>query len=189
MNDINFFESIVEKKETKINRNIVLFSIISFLILYTLGYAIYNFILITKETKVLEDLRNTVENPEISKRVEEIMEKEEELKELKEMIKNIKQFDMTIEEQDILDESLINTITSKLGENIFLTSLSIQDYQIYLVGISSDEQEIADFVKRIGILNLYEDIFVSNITQKDGYYSFSINIQLRSGDNYGKQQN
>lgn len=40
--------------------------------------------------------------------------------------------------------------------------------------------------KGLETLDIHEEIFTSNISQQDNYYSFSINILLRSDDNDGQ---
>lgn len=187
MRDINFFRSFIEKKDFKISKNLILFTVCSFLILFIIGYAVYNTILIRQESKIVESLRATAEDPKILKKVEEIKSKEVEVNEYRASVEKIKQLDATIEKRDIIDEDLLNNINSKLGENIFLTSLSIQNNEIHLVGISKDKWEIAEFIKGIETLDIHEDIFASNISQQDDHYGFSLNIQLRSDDNGGHQ--
>lgn len=187
MRDLNFFESFIEKKEFKINRRIVFVTLSSFLVLSLTAYIIYNAILIRRESKIVESLKSTAEDPKILKKVEEIKSKEVEVNEYRASVEKIKQLDETIEKRDIIDEDLLNNINSKLGENIFLTSLSIQNNEIHLVGISKDKWEIAEFIKGIETLDIHEDIFASNISQQDDHYGFSLNIQLRSDDNGGHQ--
>ena len=187
MRDINFFRSFIEKKEFKIDRKLIYFAIYSFIVIFLIGYSVYNALLIRHESKIVESLKSTAEDPKILKKVEEIKSKEVEVNEYRASVEKIKQLDVTIEKRDIIDEDLLNNINSKLGENIFLTSLSIQNNEIHLVGISKDKWEIAEFIKGIETLDIHEDIFASNISQQDDHYGFSLNIQLRSDDNGGHQ--
>lgn len=187
MRDINFFRSFIEKKDFKISKNLILFTVCSFLILFIIGYAVYNTILIRQESKIVESLRATAEDPKILKKVEEIKSKEAEINEFRASVEKIRLLDSTIDNRDIIDEELLDAISSKLGDKIFLTSLSIQNDEIYIVGISKDKWEIAEFIKGIETLDIHEEIFASNISQQNDHYSFSLNIQLRSDGNGGHQ--
>ena len=186
MRDINFFESFIEKKEFKIDRKLIYFAIYSFIVIFPIGYSVYNALLIRHESKIVESLRSTAEDSRILKKVEEINKKEMEVNEFRDSVDKIKQLDETIEKRDIVDEELLSDINSKLGESIFLTSLSIQRNEIYIVGLSKDKWAIAEFQKGLETLDIHEEIFTSNISQQDNYYSFSINILLRSDDNDGQ---
>ncbi|NLK43145.1 MAG: PilN domain-containing protein [Tissierellia bacterium] len=185
MRDINFFESFIEKKEFKIDRKLIYFAIYSFIVIFLIGYSVYNALLIRQESKIVESLRDTAEDSRILDKVEEILSKEMEVNEFKALVERIKKLDKTIEERDMIDEGLLNSINSKLGDNIFLTSMSIQQNEIYLVGISQDKWAIAEFQKGLENLGIHEDIFTSNISQQDDHFNFSINIQLRGDDNNG----
>src|SRR5690554_3344333 len=106
MRDINFFESFIEKKEFKIDRKLIYFTISSFIIIFLIGYMIYNTILIRHESKIVESLRSTAEDTRILKKVEEINNKEKEVVEFRQSVEKIMQLDKTIEERDIIDEEL-----------------------------------------------------------------------------------
>lgn len=179
MRDLNFFEPYIEKTEFKIDKKLIYFTILSFVFLSLLAYMIYNVVLISQETKMVESLRATAEDPRRIKKVEEIKEKEIEVKDFKESVEKIRQLDKTIEENDIIDEAFLDGITSKMPEDLFLTSLSIQKNEVYIVGISKDKWSIAELEKGLEDLEIHEDIFVSNISLQDNHYNFSINILLK----------
>ena len=189
MRDINFFESFIDKKEFRIDRRLIYFTVFSFIIIVLLGYAVYNAILIRHESRIVESLRSTAEDSRILKKVEEINNMEMEINEFRALVEIIKELDETIEERDIIGEELLDNINSKLGEGIFLTSLSIHKNEIHLVGVSKDKWSIAEFQKGIETLDIHEEIFTSNISLREDYYNFSINILLRSDDNDGQQAN
>ena len=183
MRDLNFFESYIEKREFKLDKKLIYFSLLSLFFLSLIVYTVYYLIIISKETKIVNTLKLTVEDPNILKKVEEIKEKEIEVNEFKMSVDKIKILDKIIQERDKIDEVLLNKINDNIPEDLFLTSLSIQDEEIYIVGISRDKWSIAEFQKGLESLDDYEEIFVSNISLQNDYYNFSLNITLGSVDN------
>lgn len=183
MRDLNFFESYIEKREFKLDKKLIYFSLSSLFFLSLIVYTVYYSIMISKETKIVNTLKLTVEDPNILKKVEEIKEKEIEVNEFKMSVDKIKVLDKIIQERDKIDEVLLNKINDNIPEDLFLTSLSIQNGEIYIVGISRDKWSIAEFQKGLESLDDYEEIFVSNISLQNDYYNFSLNITLGSVDN------
>lgn len=179
MRDLNFFESYIEKSEFKIDKRIIYFSILTFAILSLIAYTIYNEIIIREKTRMVESLRLTAENPKTLEKVGKIKEKEAEVNQFKESVEKIKLLDETIEKRNIVDEVLLDKINENIPDGLFLTSLSIQEEEIYIVGISKDKWSIAEFQKGLESLENYEEIFVSNISKQENYYNFSLNISLR----------
>lgn len=179
MRDLNFFESYIEKKEFKIDKKIIYFTVSTFAILSLIGYTIYNEIVIRQEMKMVESLRLTAENPKTLEKVEEIKSKEAEVNEFSKSVEKIKLLNEAIEKRDIVDEALLDKINDNIPEELFLTSLSIQGGEIHIVGISKDKWAIAEFQKGLESIDNYEEIFVSNISKQEDYYNFSLNITLR----------
>ncbi len=179
MRDLNFFESYIEKKEFKIDKKIIYFTVSTFAILFLIGYTIYNEIVIRQEMKMVESLRLTAENPKTLEKVEEIKSKEAEVNEFSKSVEKIKLLNEAIEKRNIVDEALLDKINDNIPEELFLTSLSIQGGEIQIVGISKDKWAIAEFQKGLESIDNYEEIFVSNISKQEDYYNFSLNITLR----------
>ncbi len=179
MRDLNFFESYIEKREFKIDKKILFFTISTFMVLSLIAYSVYNQLLIRQETRTVVSLRETAEDPKTLKKVEEIKSKEVEVNQFKESVEKIKLLDKSIAERDIVDEVLLDKINDSIPEELFLTSLSIQGEEIHIVGISKDKWAIAEFQKGLESIDNYEEIFVSNISKQEDYYNFSLNITLR----------
>lgn len=179
MRDINFFEQYIEKSEFKIDKRLIYFTISTFVILSLITYTIYNAMIIKQETQMVESLRGTAENTKTIEQVEAIQAKEIEVNEFRESVDKIKQLDKTLEGRDIIDEGFIDIITSKIPDDLFLTSLSIQNRDIQIVGIAKDKWSIAELQKGLESLPDTEEIFVSNISLEEDHYNFNINITLK----------
>lgn len=186
MRDLNFFEPYVEKKEFKIDRKLVYFTLSSLVVLLLAVYFVFNAIIIKQETKIVESLRSTAEDPRTLEKVNEIKDKEIEVNDFRNSVDKITQLDKTIENRDIVDESLLNDITSKIPDDLSLTSLSIHNREVNIVGISRDKWSIAEFEKGLENLDIHEDIFISNISLQETYYNFSVNMVLRGESDDGE---
>lgn len=179
MRDLNFFEGYIEKIEFKIDKKLIYFTLSSFIVLSLVMYIIYNSMIIKQETQMVENLRTTAENSKTIEKVEAIKVKDLEVTEFRESVDKIKQLDKTLEGRDIIDEKLLDIINSKIPEDLFLTSLSIQGRDIQMVGIANDKWSIAEFQRGLEDLPDVEEIFVSNISLQEDHFSFNINITLK----------
>lgn len=185
MKDLNFFEPYIERAEIKIDRKLIYFSVSIFAFLLLGIYTIYNSIIIKEESRLVKNLKSTAENPMTLEKVGEIQAKELEVNEFRESVEKIRHLDETIAERDIIDESLLETITSRMPEDLFLTSISVFNREIQIVGIAKDKWSIAGLEKGLENLRDLEDIFISNISLQDDDYNFTINITLKDVDGNG----
>lgn len=179
MKDLNFFEGYIEKREVKIDKKLIYFTLSSFVILSLITYTIYNAMIIKQENQMVDNLKSTAENAKTIEKVESIKVKQAEVAEFKESVDKIKQLDSALEARDVIDEKLLDMITSRIPEDLFLTSLSINGRDIQLVGITSDKWSIAELQRGLEDLLDVEESFVSNISLQEDHYSFNINITLK----------
>ncbi|MDR7856126.1 PilN domain-containing protein [Tissierella sp.] len=187
MRDINFFEPYIGKKGSKLDNKIITFTLSTFIILLIIAYIVYNAVIIKQESEIVEILREMSENPMTMEKVEFIKTKETKVSEFRDYVVKIKQLDSIIERKDVVDESFLDIITSKVPKNLFLTSISIKGGDIHLIGISKDKWAIAELQKGLEDLSHIEEIFVSNISFSENYYNFNVNVRLKGVDTYGEE--
>lgn len=178
MRDLNFFENYIEKDQFKIDKKVIYFTICILIILSFFTYSIYNYMIIRQETRIVASLKTVAENPETLKNVEKIKEKEIEVKDFRDSVEKIRKLDKIIESTDIISESLLDNITLRMPEDLFLTSIEINNKDIQLVGMSKDKWAIAEFQKGLESLGNVGDIFISNISFQEDSYNFNINITI-----------
>ena len=179
MRDLNFFEPYIDKREFKITLPRILFGLIVLYLIYTIVFGIFN----QNQIRLLEgdvnDLRSIAENPKTVEKVAQIKELEAEVMTFEEEVNKIKEMDRVVEASSIIDEDYLYLITSKMPEDLFFTSLSVNNREIQIVGISKDKWAVAEFSKGLGDIDNVEEIFVSNISGQEDYYSFSMMIILK----------
>ncbi len=189
MRDINFFETQVkEKKETKSDKRIIFYAIGIFIIFSFTAYSIYNLFRIRQEKQVISKLRATAEDPALTKKVEEIKVKENEIQAFRESVDVMKNLDEKIAEKDIIGEELLNTISLRMPKDLILTSLNVGNNEIQIQGVAQDKWAVAEFSEGLKDIEESEDIFVSNITTEEGYYSFTITITLKDVSDDGEEE-
>lgn len=179
MRDLNFFEGYVEKREFKLNTKLIYFVAIGFCLLFLIGYIGYNAVVIKEENEMVNTLKQEAENPSVLSKVEEIKEKEEQLNNLKESVDKIVILDTDVAATKKIDDTLLEEINDKIPNNIFLTSISIEEERISIVGISKDKWAIPEFQKSLASLDDYGDVFVPYITLEDNQYNFALEVEKR----------
>jgi type IV pilus assembly protein PilN len=187
MKDLNFFEPYIEKSEFKFDNKFIVagICILAFLALGT--HTIYNSMVIKQETRIIQSLKITAENPTTLKKINEIRKKENEVNEFRDSVEKIRYLNQIITERDIIDENLLGTINHRIPEDLFFTSFSIFNREIQIVGISKDKWSIAELGKGLEDLESLEEIFISNISLQDNAYNFTINITLKDVEEYGTE--
>ena len=179
MKDLNFFESYIEKREINIDKQIIYYSIVTLLALFIVFYSIFNQIKIRQVSKDVAKLRSVVEDERINKKVNQISEKKKEVIEYNKSLDKIKLLDNTLEENDIIDDYLLESITSRMPDDVFFTSISIDIGNIQIIGISKDKWSIAELGKSLGAIEEFKEVFITNISSEEDNYDFTLNINLK----------
>ena len=189
MKDLNFFEPYIEKKEFKIDREVIMFFVSIIFVFSIIIYSISNQVKISRLTKKDSKLKGQVENQNIIEKVEDLQSQENDINYLKGKIEHLNMVDEYIVESDMINEYLLQTITSRTPENIFLNSVDIDTSSISIQGTSRDKYSIAEFEHSIKNTEGFIETFISNIYLDNGYYNFSLNIKLRDEDDndYGNE--
>lgn len=120
--------------------------------------------------------------------MEDIKEKEKEVKEYKESLGKLKSLDKMVEDNSIIDDYLLDSITSRMSKDLFLTSISIYTDHLELIGISDNKWSIAELGKSLESITDFQDIFISSISKEEQYYNFIINISLKEVNLNGKDE-
>lgn len=178
MRDINFFEDYVDKNQFKIDKKLIFSSLLLLLVLAFFMFSIFNYISIKQDEKVVASLKEIAEDEKTLEKVAEIKEREIEVSEFRESVEKIILLDENLEKTDIISKKLIDDITRKMPDELFITSISMGTSDIQIVGVAEDKWSVAEFEKGLESIDDFDDTFVSNITKEEEYYSFNINILI-----------
>lgn len=182
MNDLNFFEPYIEKREFKIDKNILLFLLVIVYIFFIIVYSITNQFKISKLSKDISNIKKQVKDEKTVEKVDTLIKQEEEINNLKEKMEKLNTVDKYIVDMDKIDETIIQIITSRTPNSIFLNSVDMDTDHISIIGTSIDKHSIAEFVHSLENTDGFLDAFISDIYLESDYYVFSIDIQLREKD-------
>lgn len=179
MRDINFFEPYIDKKELKLNKELFFYIFIIFGVIFIVGMGIYNQLQIRYLDKLVTNLQVVAEDPKTMEKVSQIKDKEIQVSNFRNEVEKIQTMDQIIESGDIIDEYLLDEINSKLPSDLFLTSLTLQNRNIHLIGISKDKWSVANLSKGLEDLEEVDDIYISNISSMGDYHNFNLDITLK----------
>lgn len=187
MRDLNFFEPFLEKRQFRFNKLIVLYVLLILSVLVIAALGILNLVQINALKNEVASLRQVAEDPQTVQKVEEIKVFEEETNQFREEVDRIIQLDQNIQARDIVGENLLYDVNSKLPEGVFLQNFNVNESNMSLSGLSQDKYSVAEFARGISQLMVVSDVFVSNISEVESYYSFSMDATLREAMADGKQ--
>ena len=179
MRDLNFFEPYIEKRSFKISLPVILFALIILYALYTFVFGIFNYSQIKSLENNVADLKSVAENPTTLAKVAEIKALEEEMNTFRDEVEKIKEMDKVVEASDIINEEYLALISSKMPEDLFFTTFSVNNREIQVSGISKDEWTVAEFGNALRDIDNVDEIYISNITGEEDYYTFSMMITLK----------
>ncbi len=189
MKDLNFFESYHKKNEKKLDKDIISYGLAIFFIMAMLIYTFFNFIKINRLNKEVSTLKQEVEIRKSNSKINEILEKEKEVSEFTDRFNKLKKLDDSINSTDLINEKLLDAITARVPETVFLNSMIFNPNLISIEGIAKDKKSISDFEYRLCEIDYFDDIFIPAISFDKDYYSFSINIIPREAMENGHQDN
>ncbi len=189
MKDLNFFESYHKKNDRNLNKDIVLYGLAILFIMVMLIYTFLNFMKINKLNKEVSSLKQQVEIKKSNGKINEILEKEKEISELREKFNKFKKLDDSLNSNDLINEKLLDAITARVPETVFLNSMIFNPNLISLEGIAKDKKAISDFEHRLGEIDYFDDIFIPAISLDNDNYTFSINLKLKEVGVDGNQDN
>lgn len=178
MKDINFFSSYVDKNKVKFDNTFFLAILFLAFSISLLGYSVVNQFRINKlEDKVVE-FKQVVENPKTLNKLEDIKKDEEELAELNKEVSEIRVLKNLVLEKDVISSAYIESIISKKPSDLFFTSFNIASESVIITGISDSRLSVAKLAKGLETIEVFTDVFISNITKDEKNYKFEIEISL-----------
>lgn len=179
MNDLNYFDSYIDKRKVKINKQIVYYIMLILVICFTIVYLIINHFRIRALSKDINKMKAVIEDKRIISKIDKIEEKETQLDSLKSSLYEIKLLNDYIEKNNIIDNYLLEMITSSTPDDIFFTSVSMYSDHIEIIGKSKDQLSIGKLIENLESVEVFKSVFVSSISKEEQFYNFILNIDMK----------
>ena len=193
MNDMNFFSPYNSKRAKKnIEKPVIFIKGLAVLVLIgIIAYGAFNHFSIRRLGKEIIALNTELEAARKDPRLEGIIAMEKEAALLKEDLSGLYALDKYIESRDTINEFLLEAIRVNTPAELFLDAMRMNQQSIKLEGKSKDKESIAQFEHNLREAEGLEKVFVSQVTNENGYYSFYMDIDLKGempdGAETGKQ--
>lgn len=193
MNDMNFFSSYNSKRVKKdIEKPVIFIKGLAVLVLIgIIAYGAFNYFSIRKLGKEIIALNTELEAVRKEPRLEGIIAMEKEAALLKEDLSGLYALDKYIDSRDTINELLLEAIRVNTPAELFLDAMLMNQQSIKIEGKSKDKESIAQFEHNLREAEGLEKVFVSQVTDENGYYSFYMDIDLKGempgGAETGKQ--
>ncbi len=180
MKDLNFFSSYSKKSNKKsFDKSIVLYGILILVIMGILIYGLSNFIAIKKLSNDVATINLELEANLKNTKIKEILDKEQQIKVIKEDMAKLKALDKYVQDRDVVNELLLEDIRNNIPSLLFISSMSVNPDGIRIEGKSKDKESIAQFEHNLRSMESFERVFISQVTDDNGHYSFYLDIRLK----------
>lgn len=182
MEDKNFFQSYVDKKDNKNKQQKVIAIVAGGLVAILLVYIVFNVVRIPILKRDITRISNELTEDKLLDKKKSVDNKREILSELKQIETEIDYVTLELNEKDKLDIYLLETITSSIPDNIFLKSIDINEDLIILDGISRTKRDIAQLEANLRQVVYFKEIFIPAISSDEEFFSFTTTIDISEGD-------
>lgn len=176
LNELNFFE---DSKKLFIDRNLIKFYVASIVISIFILFICFNVKINNLRLELnelmqtrLEIINETSENTNNAKNDTSTIE----LETKRNSITSIE----SIEDYDNISSTLLEHIKKSIPDNLFLNDMIISNNKISITGYAKSLNIIATFQKNLSNDTLFTDVFVDNITNDLGNYTFTLTAKTES---------
>lgn len=181
MKDYNFFDYLLREKKSKkikfINIAIIIFVMCSVM----LTTYLINFRMIKKLNTDIVKNKATIEYQNYEVINSTIAEKQKMLAIIEEYNGIVGGINTLISNSDKINKDLLVNINKTIPQNIKLDYISLNSQFIFIDGVSTTRQAVAEFQYNLKETELFSNIHVSNITSDEEAFTFSVEIELKGG--------
>lgn len=90
---------------------------------------------------------------------------------------NISIFENYILEKSKVDDILLKKITAALPNGIYINNMNFSAEKYEITAVAKNKIYIAEFQQNIRNLEIAEELYIPEITELDGYYSFVLTLK------------
>ena len=189
MKDFNFFEPYLDKREISGPNVLIFYAVALVVVLGLIIYPLINVFKINSLNKSVTAMKTSLESSTIYERLDIVEQKKEKVSEMEEKSLLLRDADKIIESRDVVNDLLLNRITEKIPKEVFLKSLNLSAGQIQMQGMATGNLAVACLETNLKSDKGFKDIYISNISLRDGLYDFSIDFALKIAEEDDVEQN
>lgn len=188
MKDFNFFEPYLDKREISGPNVLIFYAVALVVVLGLIIYPLINVFKINSLNKSVTAMKTSLESSTIYERLDIVEQKKEKVSEMEEKSLLLNDADKIIESRDVVNDLLLNRITEKIPKEVFLKSLNLSAGQIQMQGMATGNLAVACLETNLKSDKGFKDIYISNISLRDGLYDFSISFALEDTEESDEEQ-
>lgn len=188
MKDFNFFEPYLDKREISGPNVLIFYAVALVVVLGLIIYPLINVFKINSLKKSVTAMKTSLESSTIYERLDIVEQKKEKVSEMEEKSLLLNDADKIIESRDVVNDLLLNRITEKIPKEVFLKSLNLSADLIQMQGMATDNLAVACLETNLKSDKGFKDIYISNISLRDGLYDFSISFALEDTEESDVEQ-
>ena len=177
-NDMNFFAPYEGKKKEEKNKNIYIYSLISFMGVVIIGSFIYNTASILLSEKKISYYEKELSKPEIVEKVKVYEELDRKNTALLSYESQVEEVIEAIESRQVVEVELLNKISGTLPTEVTINGISIEKGKLLIKGIATSRIPIGEFENNLRNLSFVEGVHVGSIEGEDKY-TFDISCKLK----------
>lgn len=159
MRDYNFFSPFLEKKKVGFDSPKVIYGAVFLLV----AVFAWNAFTIYRMNAAIETMTAQISEKKNMENLKKFEETKRQLDVLDKYFVGISKIDGVLAPQAIIGSSYLASLNSAMPQNIFLQSMKVDASGIELQGISSSRTAVAEYEYNLKKLDLFEEVFVSNI--------------------------
>jgi len=138
--------------------------------------------------KSVAAMKENLESSAIYERLSVVEQKKEKVSEMEEKLSLLENADKIIESRDVINDLLLEKITSQVPKDVFFKSLNLSSGQIQIQGAATDSLAVAHLESNLKSNKDFKDIYISNISLNEGLHNFSINFALETAEEEDTEQ-
>jgi len=183
MYDLNFFSILKREKQKNKSTKIVIFGVLAFILLANALLIGFGLITFNKLESKIELNQAYIDSTETKNKVREAMIASKEAAIANEYLNTVKNTATQIRNVDIISVDLLDYLTNLLPASTYTNSLQINELNIILDCVSSNQTDPILFYNRLLEESRFTSVVMPGISSSEnGLFVFSIRLTLKGGD-------
>lgn len=185
MRDYNFFTLIKRSKKHRLKGkkapNSYIFILIVVGLLAIIAWpGIIQARLIYLDNQISKYNQELIQDPKYNL-FKEVDQKQKELSNIQNTVSKLKQVSNDISEKEVVNEKLLNLITTTLPSDTNLTKLTISEQSVNMSGVARSRAAIAELLYNLRNTGKFKLPFITSLSENNNLYPFSLSLEIIGG--------